>query len=105
MDAATELTGTYLQRVLRWWAGKGPAANAKWKARFAGCFGGCHAHRPTRLVLFPAQRPPNANTTLRDIPAAQRGAYGNVGGLACQAAKTSAKVARSASRHSGNRLA
>ncbi|APO97260.1 hypothetical protein BI313_08325 [Xanthomonas vesicatoria] len=29
MDAATELTGTYLQRVLRWWAGKGPAANAK----------------------------------------------------------------------------
>ncbi|PPU55018.1 hypothetical protein XdyCFBP7245_15345 [Xanthomonas dyei] len=29
MDAATELTGTYLQRVLRGWAGKGPAANAK----------------------------------------------------------------------------
>ncbi|PTY29266.1 hypothetical protein XAP3CFBP6996_016075 [Xanthomonas citri pv. fuscans CFBP 6996] len=29
MDAATELTGTYLQRVLRWWAGKGPAANAQ----------------------------------------------------------------------------
>ncbi|PPU58655.1 hypothetical protein XcodCFBP4690_20035 [Xanthomonas codiaei] len=28
MDAATELTWTYLQRVLRWWAGKGPAANA-----------------------------------------------------------------------------
>ncbi|AEL07014.1 conserved hypothetical protein [Xanthomonas campestris pv. raphani 756C] len=27
MDAATELTGTYLQRVLRWWAGKGPAAH------------------------------------------------------------------------------
>ncbi|MFS8470097.1 hypothetical protein EIQ09_07090 [Xanthomonas campestris pv. campestris] len=26
MDAATELTWTYLQRVLRWWAGKGPAA-------------------------------------------------------------------------------
>ncbi|ASK97311.1 hypothetical protein XcvCFBP7112P_14655 [Xanthomonas citri pv. vignicola] len=25
MDAATELTRTYLQRVLRWWAGKGPA--------------------------------------------------------------------------------
>ncbi|ASY86764.1 hypothetical protein C7T86_12480 [Xanthomonas citri pv. malvacearum] len=24
MDAATALTGTYLQRVLRWWAGKGP---------------------------------------------------------------------------------
>ncbi|MGV7174034.1 hypothetical protein [Xanthomonas axonopodis] len=29
MDAATELTGTYLQRVLRWWAGKDPAANTK----------------------------------------------------------------------------
>ncbi|QWN05786.1 hypothetical protein DGN16_10145 [Xanthomonas citri pv. fuscans] len=29
MDAATELIGTYLQRVLRWWAGKGPAASAK----------------------------------------------------------------------------
>ncbi|APO97141.1 hypothetical protein BJD12_21480 [Xanthomonas vesicatoria ATCC 35937] len=29
MDAAKELTWTYLQRVLRWWAGKGPAANAK----------------------------------------------------------------------------
>ncbi len=31
--------------------------------------------------------------------------YGNAGGLACQAAKTSARLARSASRHSGNRLA
>ncbi|WP_075245094.1 hypothetical protein, partial [Xanthomonas oryzae] len=29
MDAATELTGTYLQRVTRWWAGKGPAARPK----------------------------------------------------------------------------
>ncbi|MCE4355786.1 hypothetical protein NY671_07545 [Xanthomonas hortorum pv. pelargonii] len=27
MDAAEELTWTYLQRVPRWWAGKGPAAN------------------------------------------------------------------------------
>ncbi|AZR22046.1 hypothetical protein FQJ88_15930 [Xanthomonas vasicola] len=26
MDAATELKRTYLQRVLRWWAGKGAAA-------------------------------------------------------------------------------
>ncbi|MDG4481926.1 hypothetical protein G8D20_03800 [Xanthomonas vesicatoria] len=34
MDAATELTWTYLQRVPRWWAGKGLAANAKtWGAR------------------------------------------------------------------------
>ncbi|MFW3176752.1 hypothetical protein DGM85_10025 [Xanthomonas phaseoli pv. phaseoli] len=29
MDAATELTRTYLRRVLRWWAGKGPAENTK----------------------------------------------------------------------------
>ncbi|RJS01850.1 hypothetical protein [Xanthomonas sp. CFBP 7698] len=34
MDAATELTRTYLQRVLRWWAGKGPAATAQ-TIRFA----------------------------------------------------------------------
>ncbi|APP79856.1 hypothetical protein E1J23_09570 [Xanthomonas gardneri] len=26
MDAAEEPTWTYLRRVLRWWAGKGPAA-------------------------------------------------------------------------------
>ncbi|PPU83042.1 hypothetical protein XhhCFBP4925_07980 [Xanthomonas hortorum pv. hederae] len=26
MDAAEEPTGTYLRRVPRWWAGKGPAA-------------------------------------------------------------------------------
>ncbi|KHL57805.1 hypothetical protein OZ13_02035 [Xanthomonas cannabis pv. cannabis] len=29
MDAATELTRMYLQRVPRWWAGKGPAATAR----------------------------------------------------------------------------
>ncbi|PPT33034.1 hypothetical protein XabCFBP2524_19490 [Xanthomonas axonopodis pv. begoniae] len=29
MDAATELTWTYLQRVPRWWAGKGLAASAQ----------------------------------------------------------------------------
>ncbi|PPU37246.1 hypothetical protein XspCFBP7912_04135 [Xanthomonas sp. CFBP 7912] len=29
MDAATEPKRTYLRRVLRWWAGKGPAADAK----------------------------------------------------------------------------
>ncbi|PPU24744.1 hypothetical protein XspCFBP7912_21445, partial [Xanthomonas sp. CFBP 7912] len=29
MDAATELTWTYLQRVLRWWAGRGPAAKCR----------------------------------------------------------------------------
>ncbi|QBG85365.1 hypothetical protein EYR27_17985 [Xanthomonas oryzae] len=29
MDAATELTWTYVQRVPRWWAGKGPAASAQ----------------------------------------------------------------------------
>ncbi|WGY44612.1 hypothetical protein HED68_15350 [Xanthomonas oryzae pv. oryzicola] len=34
MDAATELTGTDLQRVPRWWAGKGPAAKPQ-TSRFA----------------------------------------------------------------------
>ncbi|AZR24423.1 hypothetical protein XvhCFBP2543_00855 [Xanthomonas vasicola] len=29
MDAAKELTRTYLQRVLRWWAGKDPAAKSQ----------------------------------------------------------------------------
>ncbi|QBG90149.1 hypothetical protein EYC55_12040 [Xanthomonas oryzae] len=33
MDAATELTRTYLQRVPRWWAGKDPAAKPQ-----IGCF-------------------------------------------------------------------
>ncbi|RJS01640.1 hypothetical protein XnspCFBP7698_21225, partial [Xanthomonas sp. CFBP 7698] len=28
-DAATEPTGMYLRRVLRWWAGKGPAVKAQ----------------------------------------------------------------------------
>ncbi|PPT76401.1 hypothetical protein XaplCFBP3122_10210 [Xanthomonas arboricola pv. populi] len=28
MDAAPEPTGTYLRRVLRWWAGKGPRSKA-----------------------------------------------------------------------------
>ncbi|ASL01501.1 hypothetical protein XcvCFBP7113P_15090 [Xanthomonas citri pv. vignicola] len=37
MDAATELTRTYLQRVPRWWAGKGPAANAKNSSSSARC--------------------------------------------------------------------
>ncbi|MFS8433310.1 hypothetical protein EIQ01_11635 [Xanthomonas campestris pv. raphani] len=35
MDAATELTGTYLQRVLRWWAGKGLAAHMQRRMRCA----------------------------------------------------------------------
>ncbi len=34
MDAAPEPTGTYLQRVPRWWAGKGPAAKPQ-----IACFG------------------------------------------------------------------
>ncbi|KOR39427.1 hypothetical protein ADT25_22290 [Xanthomonas oryzae] len=29
MDPATELARTYLQRVVRWWAGKGTAAKAQ----------------------------------------------------------------------------
>ncbi|MFS8404974.1 hypothetical protein EIQ22_20120 [Xanthomonas campestris pv. campestris] len=35
MDAATELTGTYLQRVLRWWADKDPAAHLQRRGRGA----------------------------------------------------------------------
>ncbi|SYZ53174.1 hypothetical protein CPBF367_12360 [Xanthomonas arboricola pv. juglandis] len=35
MDAAPEPTGTYLRRVLRWWAGKGPAANSQRRGRGA----------------------------------------------------------------------
>ncbi|MCC8504060.1 hypothetical protein LN562_21690, partial [Xanthomonas euvesicatoria pv. euvesicatoria] len=39
MDAAPELTRTYLQRVPRWWAGKGPAAKLqigrKWTLQMA----------------------------------------------------------------------
>ncbi|QBG84506.1 hypothetical protein EYR27_12205 [Xanthomonas oryzae] len=34
MDAAKELTGRYLQRVPRWWAGKDPAAKPQ-TSRFA----------------------------------------------------------------------
>ncbi|PPT27545.1 hypothetical protein XaCFBP7622_16500 [Xanthomonas arboricola] len=35
MDAAPEPTWTYLRRVLRWWAGKDPAANPQRRARGA----------------------------------------------------------------------
>ncbi|PPT41860.1 hypothetical protein XarjCFBP7653_05350 [Xanthomonas arboricola] len=35
MDAAPEPTWTYLRRVPRWWAGKGPAANAQRRGRGA----------------------------------------------------------------------
>ncbi|PPT50373.1 hypothetical protein XarjCFBP7652_05515 [Xanthomonas arboricola] len=35
MDAAPEPTWTYLRRVLRWWAGKDPAANPQHRARGA----------------------------------------------------------------------
>ncbi|ATB56758.1 hypothetical protein CKU38_00192 [Xanthomonas citri pv. fuscans] len=52
-----------------------------------------------------AQHQPAAPSAPQELPAARRGTYGNAGGLACQAAKTSARLARSASRHSGNRLA
>ncbi|ASK91581.1 hypothetical protein XAP3CFBP6996_016415 [Xanthomonas citri pv. fuscans CFBP 6996] len=41
MDAATELTWTYLQHVLRWWAGKGPAAKPQ-----IGRFALDQAHHP-----------------------------------------------------------
>ncbi|MGY4880419.1 hypothetical protein EI541_04275 [Xanthomonas citri pv. eucalyptorum] len=41
MDAATELTWTYLQHVLRWWAGKGAAAKPQ-----IGRFALDQAHHP-----------------------------------------------------------
>ncbi|PUE94327.1 hypothetical protein C7T79_11815 [Xanthomonas oryzae pv. oryzicola] len=35
MDAATAPTRTYVRRVRRWWAGKGPAANTRHRVRGA----------------------------------------------------------------------
>ncbi|PPU36971.1 hypothetical protein XspCFBP7912_03810 [Xanthomonas sp. CFBP 7912] len=35
MNAAPELIGTYLQRVLRWWVGKGSVAHARRRGRGA----------------------------------------------------------------------
>lgn len=68
-----------------------------------------HADAPERGLVDRqkclAQHQPAAPSAPQELPAARRGTYGNAGGLACQAAKTSARLARSASRHSGNRLA
>ncbi|PUE98219.1 hypothetical protein EYC55_12655 [Xanthomonas oryzae] len=57
------LTGTYLQRVPRWWAGKGPAANAKTSRaqrphrtrQSVGCLIESDAHQPPQRAL-PANR-------------------------------------------------
>ncbi|PPU54501.1 hypothetical protein XdyCFBP7245_17715 [Xanthomonas dyei] len=48
MDAAKELTWTYLQRVLRWWAGKGPAAKRRSTALQSR-----HAKRPASTHMVP----------------------------------------------------
>ncbi|TWQ09596.1 hypothetical protein FQK02_13200 [Xanthomonas vasicola] len=53
MDAAPELTGTYLQRVLRWWAGKDPA-DSKRGGR------GALAPRETRLAPDATGRRPSS---------------------------------------------
>ncbi|PPT33479.1 hypothetical protein XaCFBP7622_02135 [Xanthomonas arboricola] len=53
MDAAPEPTRTYLRRVLRWWAGKGPAAHSQRRGRTCGvsCDGGrARARQHTRSV-------------------------------------------------------
>ncbi|PPT40724.1 hypothetical protein XarjCFBP7653_09045 [Xanthomonas arboricola] len=53
MDAAPEPTWTYLRRVPRWWAGKGPAANSQRRGRTCGvsCDGGrARARQHTRSV-------------------------------------------------------
>ncbi|MBB3812092.1 hypothetical protein FHY13_000398 [Xanthomonas arboricola] len=61
MDAAPEPTRTYLRRVLRWWAGKGPAVNLQRRGRGAltapdSCVVENHAHRPSRRVLATHRR-------------------------------------------------
>ncbi|BAE69698.1 hypothetical protein [Xanthomonas oryzae pv. oryzae MAFF 311018] len=57
MDAATELTRTHLRRVLRWWAGKGPAASVQRRghrtSRLLGCFIERYAQRSRRLIKRP----------------------------------------------------
>ncbi len=57
MDAATELTRTHLRRVLRWWAGKGPAASVQRRghctSRLVGCSIERHAQRSRRLIKHP----------------------------------------------------
>ncbi|SUZ28896.1 hypothetical protein CPBF424_27260 [Xanthomonas euroxanthea] len=51
MDAAPEPTRTYLRRVLRWWAGKGPAANSQRRGRGASPLAG-HAVNPSLGVRW-----------------------------------------------------
>ncbi len=57
MDAAKELTRTHLRRVLRWWAGKGPAASVQRRghctSRLVGCFIERYAQRSRRLIKRP----------------------------------------------------
>ncbi|PPT17170.1 hypothetical protein XaCFBP7622_20905, partial [Xanthomonas arboricola] len=44
MDAAPEPTWTYLRRVPRWWAGKGPAGNSQRRTR--GALAACGTPHP-----------------------------------------------------------
>ncbi|PPT39062.1 hypothetical protein XarjCFBP7653_11805 [Xanthomonas arboricola] len=79
MDAAPEPTWTYLRRVLRWWAGKGPAANAQRRVRCAltrQLVGAhlkavCRAVRIRRRGFTIEQGAPS--TALRDVPTISTG--------------------------------
>ncbi|PPV07319.1 hypothetical protein XbrCFBP1976_07990 [Xanthomonas bromi] len=48
MDAAKDLTGTYLQRVLRWWAAEGPAAELQ---IYRSAIDACKASAPMQRAL------------------------------------------------------
>ncbi|AZR23907.1 hypothetical protein XvhCFBP2543_11590 [Xanthomonas vasicola] len=63
MDAATELTGTYLQRVPRWWAGKGPAAHKQT----------CSSKAPPRIWL-PRAHPSHRSGRISSLIRVQSGA-------------------------------
>ncbi|PPT37405.1 hypothetical protein XarjCFBP7653_14665 [Xanthomonas arboricola] len=58
MDAAPEPTRTYLRRVLRWWAGKGPAAHLQRRGR--GALTACRTRRkPVPRGSVAASMPPH----------------------------------------------
>ncbi|PPU69657.1 hypothetical protein XpiCFBP4643_02125 [Xanthomonas pisi] len=81
MDAATELTWTYLQRVLRWWAGKGPAAHLQCRGRGALAARGTR-REPVRGCSMAASKPPT-------VPQSARTPHHAGGWLLCRRTKTS----------------
>ncbi|PPT16909.1 hypothetical protein XaCFBP7622_20965 [Xanthomonas arboricola] len=69
MDAAPEPTRTYLRRVLRWWAGKGPAAHSQRRAR--GALTACGTRREPVLgdsvaTSMPSHGPATGKDTAPD---------------------------------------